>query len=113
MRATQAPEQWQWVLDAINDDDYELANKLAVKYKFASKVNEEEVTVVVRNTPLKGDYVAKDPDGKIYCHERASVLSSYLGMVHSYVAVAIPRLERHGGEAKKGKMKGWKFWKEK
>ena len=112
MRATQAPEQWQLVLDAINQDDYELANNLAVKYNFASKANEEEATVVVRHSPLKGDYVAMDPSGKMYCHKFGSALSSYLGMVHSYVAVSIPRLERHGGVVKKGKMKGWKFWKE-
>ena len=41
MRASKAPEQWQQVLDAVNRDDYELANKLAVKYGFGSAVNKE------------------------------------------------------------------------
>lgn len=113
MRASRAPEKWKLVLNAINQDDYELANKLAIKYNFAGKAHEEKVIDGIRHEPLKGDYVALDPDGNIYCHERASVLSGYLGMVHSYVVVAIPRLERHGGVAKKGRMKGWTFWREK
>lgn len=112
MRATQAPDKWKLVLNAINQDDYKLANKLAVKYNFASEIKKEKVVEDVRHTPLKGDYVAMDPDGKMYCHEIASDLSRYLGLSISYVGSAIPRLERYGGAVKKGKMKGWKFWKE-
>lgn len=113
MRATQAPEQWRLVLNAINQDDYELANKLAVKYDFVSKVDEEDITVVVRHSPLKGDYVAQSPDGKMYCHESGNALSIYLGLAHSYVGVSIPRLEKRGGVVTKGVMKGWTFWREK
>jgi len=114
MRASKAPEKWQLVLNAINQDDYELANKLAIKYNFASKakVKEEKVYDDVRHTPLKGDYVAMDPDGKMYSHEFAAALSTYLGLSHSYVAVAISRLEKYDGYSRSGKMKGWKFWKE-
>ena len=112
MRATQAPDKWKLVLDAISDDDYELANKLAVKYNFASRVYKESVVDDVRHRPLKGDYVAMDPDGKVYCHEFSSVLSKYLGLSSSYVAMALPRLEKHDGYSQSGKMKGWRFWKE-
>lgn len=112
MRASEAPEQWKLVLDAINHDNYELAHKLAVKYNFAS-VDEEDVTVAVRHSPLKGDYVAQSPDGKMHCHESGNALSIYLGLAHSYVGVSIPRLEKRGGVVQKGMMKGWKFWREK
>lgn len=113
MRASHAPEQWQLVLDAISDDDYELAHKLAVKYNFASKDDKEDITVDVRHTPLKGDYVAMSPDGKMYCHESGNALSIYLGLAHSYVGVSVPRLEKRGGLVIKGVMKGWKLWREK
>ena len=112
MRASRAPEKWQFILDAVNQDDYDLANKLAIKYKFAIKANEEKTVDNVRHTPLKGDYVAMDPDGKMYCHEFAAALSRYLGLTHSYVAGAIGRLEKHGGYSRSGNMKGWTFWKE-
>ena len=112
MRASRAPEKWQLVLNAINRDDYELANKLAVKYNFASKVKEETVYDDVRHTPLKGDYVAQSPDGKIHCHEFAGALSRYLGLSHSYIGGAVIRLEKHGGYSRSGNMKGWTFWKE-
>lgn len=113
MRATQAPEQWQEVLNAINQDDYKLANKLAVKYSFAGAINKEKIVDDVRHTPDKGNYVAMDPDGKMYCHEFGSTLSRYLGLSISYVASAIPRLEKHDGYSRAGGMKGWKFWQEK
>ena len=112
MRATQAPDKWELVLDAISDGDYELANKLAVKYKFASKVYKNKSVDDVRHRPLKGDYVAMDPDGNVYCHELASVLSRYLGLSNSYVSMALPRLEKHDGYSQSGKLKGWKIWKE-
>ena len=112
MRASQAPEQWKLVLGAINKNDYELANKLAVKYKFASKISEEKVIDDIRHEPLKGDYVVQSPDGKLYCHEFAAVLSRYLGLSHSYVASAIGRLEASGGVSRSGRVKGWKFWQE-
>ena len=112
MRASKAPDKWKLVLDAVNKNDYDLANKLAIKYKFASKVKEEKVYDDVRHEVLKGDYVAMDPDGKMYCHEFAAALSRYLGLAHSYVASAIGRLEAHGGVSKSGRLKGWTFWKE-
>lgn len=112
MRATQAPEQWKLVLDAINKDDYELANKLAVEYKFAKQIGVEKVVDDIRHEPKKGDYVAQSPDGKMHCHEFAASLSTYLGLSHSYVASAIGRLEPHGGVSKSGRVKGWKFWQE-
>lgn len=112
MRARHAPEQWQLVLDAINRDDYELANKLAVKFKFSTEAYKEKAAEGVRHKPLQGDYVAMDPDGKMYCHVIASDLSRHLGLSISYVGSAVPRLERYGGAIKKGKMKGWIFWKE-
>ena len=112
MRASKAPEKWQLVLNAINQDDYELANQLAIKYNFASKASEKKV-YDIRHEPEKGDYVAQSPDGKIYCHEFAAALSKYLGLSHSYVASAIGRLEEHGGVSRSGRVKGWKFWQEK
>ena len=112
MRASQAPEQWKLVLDAVNADDYELANKLAVKYKFATKANRDKA-LDVRHTPVSGDYVAMDPSGKMYCHEKANVLSMHLGLSFSYVTSAIKRLGRQGGYSRAGAMKGWKFWQEK
>ena len=112
MRASKAPEQWQLVLNAINQDDYELANQLAIKYNFASKASEEKIVDNIRHDPVKGDYVAQSPDGKIYCHEFAAALSTYLGLSHSYVASAIGRLEAYGGVSRSGRVKGWKFWKE-
>ena len=110
MRASQAPEQWKLVLDAMNADDYELANKLAVKYNFASKSNKDNIVDGIRHVPLKGDYVANGPDGKIHCHKHASALSRYLGLSFSYVRSAIHRLEKHDGAVQRGKMKGWVFW---
>ena len=107
MRASKAPEQWQQVLDAVNRDDYELANKLAVKYGFGSAVNKEKIVDNIRHTPLKGDYVAQSPDGKMYCHERANALSMHLGLSFSYVASAIKRLGRQGGYSQSGKVKGY------
>ena len=52
MRASRAPEKWQLVLR----DDYELANKLAVKYNFASKVKEETVYDDARHKSLAGKF---------------------------------------------------------
>lgn len=110
MRASQAPEQWQEVLNAINRDDYVLANKLAIKYKFASRVKEETVYDAVRHEPLKGDFVAMDPEGKMHCHEFARALSRYLGLSESYVGAAVNRLAKHDGLSTSGVMKGWRFW---
>lgn len=113
MRASRAPEQWQQVLDALNKNDYDLANKLAIKYKFASKDNQEKTYNDIRHEPLKGDYVAQSPDGKLYCHEIASRLSISLGLSRSYVACAIGRLGPNDRSPKSGRVKGWKFWQEK
>ncbi len=116
MRASHAPEKWKLVLDALNKNDYDLANKLAIKYKFASKtIKEEEEEIVyddIRYEPKKGDYVAQSPDGKLYCHEVSAALSRYLGFSDSYVGTAASRLKKHGGIAKSGKMKGWRIWKQ-
>jgi len=114
MRASKAPEQWQQILDAVNKNDYDLANKIAVKYKFAIKANKEEEIVYddIRHEPLKGDYVAQSPDGKLYCHKVSAALSRYLGFSASYVGTAASRLKKHGGIAKSGKMKGWRIWKQ-
>lgn len=112
MRASEAPEQWQEVLNAMNADDYELAHELALKYRFTTKSNRDKA-LDVRYKPLKGDYVAMDPSGKKYCHEKANVLSTYLGLSFSYVTSAIKRLGGEGGYSKTGVMKGWKFWREK
>ena len=111
MRASEAPEYWQEVLDAMNADDYKLAHKLAVKYKFATRSHRDKVHDV-RHTPLKGDYVAMNPRGKMFCHEKANILSMHLGLSSSYVASAIKRVEKQGGYAQAGAMKGWEFWKE-
>lgn len=111
MRASEAPEQWKLLLDAVNANDYELANKLAIKYNFGIKANEEKTVDNVRHKPLKGDYVALDPNGKMYCHEIGGALSRYLGLTRSYVSSAAVRLGRHNA-VKKGKMKGWVFWRE-
>lgn len=113
MRASQAPEQWQEVLNAINRDDYELANKLAVKYNFASKIKEETVYDDVRYEPLKGDSVAMSPDGTMYCHESARALSRHLGLSESYVGAMVRRLAKHDGLSTSGGMRGWRFWVQK
>ena len=113
MRASRAPEQWQQVLDALNKNDYELANKLAFKYNFAINDKKEKAYNDIRHEPLKGDYVAQSPDGKMYCHEIASRLSISLGLSRSYVACAIGRLGANDKSPKSGRVKGWKFWKEK
>lgn len=114
MRASEAPEQWKEVLTAINRDDYELAHKLAIKYRFATRSNKDAVFYNVRHMPDSGDYVAMDPKGNIYCHEKANVLSEYLGLSFSYVSSAV---KRQGGYSRsgavKGIMKGWRFWREK
>lgn len=110
MRATQAPEQWQLVLDAVNAGNYELANELVVKYKFVGEVSNGND--FIRDIPLKGDCVAMDTDGKIYCHESGRALSRHLGLSPSYVNSAIIRLEKYGGLSLSGRMEGWKFWKE-
>lgn len=112
MRASLAPEQWKLVLDAVNNDDYELANKLAVKYGFAIKVHKEKVVDDIRHEPVKGDYVAQSPDGKMYCHAHASAVSTHLGLSFTYVGSAVARSGKHGNTVKRGRMKGWKFWKE-
>ena len=112
MRASKAPEQWKLVLDAVNNDDYELANKLAVKYQFASEVHKEKAIDDIRDEPVPGDYVAMDPDGKMYCHVHASAVSTHLGLSFSYVGSAIARRGGRGATVTKGKMKGWKMWKE-
>ena len=113
MRASRAPEQWQEVLNAINKDDYELANKLAIKYRFASRVKEETVYDDVRHEPLKGDFVAMSPDGTMHCHEFARALSRHIGLSESYVGAMVKRLAKHGGLSTSGVMKGWRFWVQK
>ena len=112
MRASEAPEYWQEVLNALNAYDYELAHKLAVKYRFVPRPKGEKELETVRHTPMKGDYVAMDPKGKIYCHEKANVLSGYFGLSSTYVISAIKRLGEDGGYSKSGRMRGWRFWRE-
>ena len=107
MRATEVPEKWQEVLKAVNREDYELARTLAVKYGFTKNSERQIVYAEVRLEPIKGDYVAQSPDGKLYCHKSARALSRYLGMSGTYVSNVVSRTDK---PIPRGKMKGWKFW---
>lgn len=112
MRATEAPEKWQEVLKVLNRNDYELARTLAVEYGFtknSDNSDQRRVYAEVRLEPIKGDYVAQSPDGKLYCHKSARALSRYLGMSGTYVSNVVSRTDK---PIPRGKMKGWKFWLE-
>lgn len=110
MRASEAPEKWREVLKAVNRDDYKLAHTLAVKYGFTeNSVKRRIVCDEIRRKPIKGDYVAQSPDGEIYCHRFARVLSRYLGVSNPYVSSVVSRTDK---TITRGKMKGWKFWME-
>ena len=105
MRATQAPEQWNKLLDAINADDYKLAHKICVTYGFDGR------TVVPDKPKVPyGHYAAMNPEGKVVHSKFASVLSRHLGFSSNYITMKIR--ETKGRPLRQGKMKGWTFWKE-
>uniref|UniRef100_UPI00359FAC05 hypothetical protein n=1 Tax=Jeotgalibaca porci TaxID=1868793 RepID=UPI00359FAC05 len=105
MRATVAPEQWKKLLEAVANDDYELAHKICVTYGFDGRV----LTLEKPEVPF-GHYAAMSPEGKVLHNEFASVLSRSLGFSSSYITMKIR--ETKGNPLKQGKMKGWVFWKE-
>ena len=105
MRATQAPEQWRKLLDAVDNKDYDLAHHICVTYKF----NGDSSSPTQKNVPV-GHYLAMAPDGTIYHDEFGSGLSRKLNMSDSYVKKVIAKDE--GVMLKRGKFKGWRFWKQ-
>ena len=104
MRASEAPDKWRLVLDAINRDDYDLANKLAVKFGFDKDRQEQ------RGRRTIYTYFAKDTTGKVYSNANASELSMELGKARSYVSATIAN--REGIPVTSGDLEGWVFWKE-
>lgn len=108
MRATQAPEQWRKLLNAVANNDYDLAHHICVTYEF----NGVDGRTVVREKPKvsTNHYVAMSPYGDVYHHEYANELSKSLGLSEGYV---ISNIRTTGGRpVRQGKMKGWTFWKQ-
>ncbi|WP_373786525.1 hypothetical protein [Jeotgalibaca porci] len=105
MRATQAPEKWQLVLNALNTGNIELAHKLAIKFEF-----DKDHQVERRGRTSGYTYFARDTEGKVYSNTNASALSRQFGKVSSYVTAMIGK--RKGRPVLNGDLKGWTFWKE-
>lgn len=105
MRATENPEQWEKLLNAINAHDYKLAHKICITYGFDGRV----VALEKPKVPY-GHYAAMSPEGNVVHNEFASVLSRYLGFSSSYITMKIR--ETKGRPLIQGKMKGWTFWQE-
>ena len=105
MRASELPEKWKLVLDAINRDDYDLANDLAVKFEFDRDRQQEQ-----RGRRSNYTYFAKDTTGKVYSSTNASKLSKKFGKARSYVGAMIAN--REGRPVTSGDLEGWVFWKE-
>ena len=105
MRASELPEKWQLVLDAINRDDYDLASKLAVRFEFDRDRQREQ-----RGRKSIYTYFAQDTTGKVYSNANASELSRKLGKAPSYVAATVAN--REGRPVMSGDLEGWVFWKE-
>lgn len=105
MRATDAPDKWQLVLDALSVGDIKLANELAVKFEFDKDKQDQ------RGVKTSGyTYFARDAKGSVYSNTNASALSRRLGKTSSYVAAMI--CKRKGRPVSNGDLKGWVFWKE-
>ena len=105
MRMRHHPEGANLLYEALDNDDLELAHKIAVKYNFAIRT---EATKYNKNKHI---YYARYYDGDIKQYETIEELSEALG--GSFDAVRL-RLARHSGTYwTKGKMKGYVVWQEK
>ena len=105
MRLRDHPEGANLLYEALNNDDLDLAHKIAVKYNFAIRT---EATKYNKN---KHVYYARFYDGDIKRYETIEELSEALG--GSFDAVRL-RLARHSGTYwVKGKMRGYVVWQEK
>lgn len=105
MRATEAPDKWQLVLNALNIGDLELAHRLVVKFEFDKDKQYQ------RRVKTSGyTYFARDTKGRVYSNTNASALSRQFGKVSSYVTSMIGK--RKGRPVLNGDLKGWVFWKE-
>lgn len=105
MRASEAPDKWQLVLDALSVGDIKLANELAVKFEFDRSRQKEQ-----RSRRSIYTYFAKDTTGKVYSNTSASELSKEFGKAPNYVSSMIS--QRKGRPVTSGELKGWVFWKE-
>ena len=105
MRASEAPEKWQLVLDALSVGDIKLANELAVKFGFDRNRQKEQ-----KSRRSFCTYFAKDTTGKVYSNTKASELSKKFGKAPNYVSSMISK--REGRPVTSGELKGWVFWKE-
>ena len=102
MRAPQAPEQWRTLLQAVANNDYDLAHKICMTYKF----NKDERTTY--KTQMR-TYVAKSPDGEITHHESVMALARSLEFSESHLRTVV----RESGKdipLTKGGLAGWEFW---
>ena len=105
MRASELPEKWQLVLDALSLGDIELAHRLVVKFEFDKDKQDQ------RGVKTSGyTYFARDTKGRVYSNTNASALSRRLGKASSYVTVMIRK--QKGRPVSRGDLKGWVFWKE-
>ena len=102
MRATQAPEQWRKLHDAVVNGDYESANKICVTYDF----NKDERTTY--KTQMRS-YVAKSPEGEITHHESVMALARSLEFSESHLRTVV-RESGKGVPFTKGGLAGWEFW---
>ena len=105
MRASELPDKWQLVLDALSLGDIELAHRLAIKYEF------DQNKQIQKSGRKSGyTYFAKDAEGKIHSSTNSAELSRRIGKATSYVTVMIRK--QKGRPVSRGDLKGWVFWKE-
>ena len=102
MRATQAPEQWRKLLNAVANKNYDLAHKICVTYKF-NKDNRTTYKVQMRS------YVAKSPKGEITHHESVMALARSLEFSETHLRTVV-RETGKGIPFTRGGLAGWEFW---
>ncbi len=99
MRATKAPEQWRTLLNAVANNDYDLAHHICVTYKF-NKDNRTTYKVQMRS------YVAKSPKGEITHHESVMALARHVEFSESHLRMVV-RESGKGIPLTKGGLAGW------
>lgn len=102
MIATEAPEQWNKLLEAVVNNDYNSAHKICVTYNF----NKDERTTY--KTQMRA-YVAKSPKGEITYHESIMALARHLEFSESHLRMVV-RESGKGIPFTRGGLSGWEFW---
>ena len=101
MRATESPQEWEQLLEAVRADDYDEAQRICFKYGFDSETLEIDTR--------KFTYYWTSPDGEQGVAETITQMRDLLSCAPDTIRMFFARAKSDSVKVKFGRYTGWEI----